>query len=993
MTEMLCHVERRGAQLELHSPAFSYALDITSGLRAVAWLNRLTGRRITLGRGAELELDFDRAEQRIAITGWRGMLSEQGQPTPDDERGYREGFFSPTFDDSAWRGMLSPAQPWSFFNGDPGARYYWARTHVFLPPACAAKELALVLGGIGLFDYRFMRVFVNGHPIGTRQAAARWNEPGMFDLGPATEAHRYLRFGQDNVIAVQLAGHHTRIARLDELDPLRGRGFFLGVWPAQFEQYLVVGQALTRPNLHVADVSVQREGATGEALIVLRAEDETIAARVSYRWSAADPALYKTVELVNTTGRELRLLNVRLGDYQTDTSLSDGEQGFPVYLGDDRFMTLAHPSGWAIGQHGRVSLRQYPGRRLSPAEAFQSMEAVLGVAQAGEARQAFLAHVRSRMRRVVRGHDRPFAIFEGFGSWEYDPASAPGPFAEVVSQEASDAVLLDNLRELVRGQTAAGYQFDFYSLEFWVDYHGDLTRFDPVRFPEGLANIKAELAKIGAVPGLWIPTSSAVWSIGGNPVVAPTSTHDRSYITEVGEMCRASEPIKTMYSSGFRYHIEENGVRLLKFDGFSAICYNPNHDHLPGVYSTEAIQSAVIETLRELDAACPDLFLMLYWGYRSPWWLLHADTLFEPGIFLEGAHPGSAPTLYVRDSVTQGLDQAQWWCEDVPRLGKDSLGVWLSDWKWNSSIGKERWQEAFVMDMCRGSLLAQPWSDGPWLSPPERGQIAEFIALLRQHPRCFANPQFILGNPWKNEPYGYCCSDGQRAFIALNNCTWSDAALSLELGPAWGLPAERAWDVYRWYPEPARLVGERDHFDRPITLSLRPFAVVLLEVVAPGEAPSLGRRFEAQPLPTRFVEPSRQVPLALAQPSEARPQRVPREHDRDAVDLPPKRVLHVTGKLPACANGGTLAITAELRRGAAAEVLDNAGAYFAAQCSLGGEQVACMPVVGSHTYPLPWQAWRIAVTPSDDARDFALDITAMLPDEVAVVSSGHFIPT
>ena len=77
--------------------------------------------------------------------------------------------------------------------------------------------------------------------------------------------------------------------------------------------------------------------------------------------------------------------------------------------------------------------------------------------------------------------------------------------------------------------------------------------------------------------------------------------------------------IKSMYSSAFRYHIRENGVRLLKFDNFRPLCYNPKHSHLPGVYSTEAIGDAVIGTLLDLDAERPDVFLMLYWGYRSPW--------------------------------------------------------------------------------------------------------------------------------------------------------------------------------------------------------------------------------------------------------------------------------------------------------------------------------------------------------------------------------------
>ena len=148
-----------------------------------------------------------------------------------------------------------------------------------------------------------------------------------------------------------------------------------------------------------------------------------------------------------------------------------------------------------------------------------------------------------------------------------------------------------------------------------------------------------------------------------------------------------------------------------------------------------------------MDRECPEAFLILYWGYRSPWWLLHGDTLFDSGIGIEAASPSSQPAPYARDSVTQKLDQAQRHACDVPALGKDSLGIWLSDWAWNSSIGKERWQEGFVMDISRGSLLAQIWADNDWLSPPEWKQLADFLALLRAEPKCFENPHFILGNP------------------------------------------------------------------------------------------------------------------------------------------------------------------------------------------------------------------------------------------------------
>ena len=305
-----------------------------------------------------------------------------------------------------------------------------------------------------------------------------------------------------------------------------------------------------------------------------------------------------------------------------------------------------------------------------------------------------------------------------------------------------------------------------------------------------------------------------------------------------------------MYVEAFRHHIRENGVRLLKFDNLANVCQNPNHEHLPGIYSTEPIMDAVIEFLQALDRENPDVFLMLYWGYRSPWWLLHGDTLFDSGMEIEAASPSTLPAPYARDSVTQKLDQAQWHASDVPALGKDSLGVWLSDWGWNSQIGKERWQEGFVMDLCRGSLLAQPWSDTPWLTPPERRQMAEFIALLKARPECFGNPRFVLGNPQRDEPYGYCCTDGQRAFIALHNCAWLDNTLTLQLKPEWGLPDGQA---------PFRFQLQRQ---RAIT----PRAVVQGDDGPPAVGAAVAVRF----IPLRIAHDESRIAEALRPGSEQR---------------------------------------------------------------------------------------------------------------------------
>jgi hypothetical protein len=78
--------------------------------------------------------------------------------------------------------------------------------------------------------------------------------------------------------------------------------------------------------------------------------------------------------------------------------------------------------------------------------------------------------------------------------------------------------------------------------------------------------------------------------------------------------------------------------------------------------------------------------------------------------------------------------------------------------------------------------------------------------------------------------------------------------------------------LYRWYPEPARLTGTSETFGEVASIALRPFQVVLLEVVPAGEPPSLERGFQTQPIPVAFDEASRVIEVEVG-PARQRPRK------------------------------------------------------------------------------------------------------------------------
>lgn len=626
-------------------------------------------------------------------------------------------------------------------------------------------------------------------------------------------------------------------------------------------------QPLTAPMLRVVKMPQASTGSSVAAAFELASDETKALVAVLYRWDAKQPVLRKYVTIINNGESSWnRLLNIRTGRYMLDVKaeatdpdypaflesvigdLAGNQRGFPAYVEWQYFVGLAHPAGFAKRCNQELVLQQLPGITLAPGASFACMEAVYGVSREGQARQAFRDHLLTRMRRVLRGHDQPLAIFEPFG------AKPDGDFWE------TEEFVLDNIAKVATGQRDSGLHWDFYSIDFWTNPQGDLKTPDAGRFPNGFTKILPELEKLGTLPGLWVDSGHwGDWTIADNPAVerALTPAGGRKKLG----LCRATEPANRFYVEGFAHQLRHHGVRLVKFDNAQLTCSNPDHEHLPGEYSTEPITNALIEFYRSLDRESPDVFIMLYWRHLSPWWLQYADTVFDVGMHMEGASFSPYPAPRARDSVTRRLDRGRWMLKDWPALGWDTLGIWLSDWPWNSHIGKEAWQSGMVMDISRGHLLAQLWSDTPYLSPDERRQMADFIALLKAQSDCFRNSRFIIGNPWKDEPYGYCCTNGKRAFLAINNGVWQDNTLTLELNPAWGLPEGQRWNLYRWWPDPARLGGE---YGSQATLALRPFDIVLLEIVPAGEPPALARTFKLEPLPVSFTQPSRELTLTVS---------------------------------------------------------------------------------------------------------------------------------
>lgn len=740
-------------------------------------------------------------------------------------------------------------------------------------------------------------------------------------------------------------------------------------------------------------VAAQRRHAR-QAVFELRCAHPAV--RIRLQVELDGPTRRKWVEVTNATRRDLLLLDVQLDAFTTEAVTTGGGPGQPVYLENECFAAIEHPSGENLGATGRVTLTHFPGHRLAPGQTFRSQVALVSVAPAGQARAHFLDYIesRSRPRPGMISVYTPFGINNQWGA----------------SPTLDDEQLLDVLG-LLRQIRRQGVAFDYFTLDTgWVDFSSDLTQFKPTSFPHGPAEVTAAVRRQRLKFGLWFATTwglQSCWDYPGafpaGPPPVPTFREGYPLGAAGLDFCLGEENYGSILKHAVLHHVRENGVRFLKFDGGNYHCENPDHGHLPGKYATEAMHERLIDLARSARAIAPDVFIMWYWGLRSPFWALHGDAIFESGLHMEGSGTSNIPTLYYRDSVTLAQDQNAHHARDIPPRLKDSLGVWLSHTRWGNFMGTERWRETLVMDLGRGSrLFPNIWGSLYELTVDDRRFLAWITALARRHAALFRRRHFIGDNPFHNDVYGYAYGHGARGLLFFNNAHFAARHIRIMLNADIGLDARPGTpvDVIAHFPERQRVRrpdGKPHRLGDALDLWLRPFETLLLEITR--TPPSKPARL---PLRRLTAPQASELGVALAlQPAAADPRMD--VTFADAALFEQKGLQRKSYALRTTLGDLTgpqpiLALVLRLRQGTAEwKYAPTVVQIVQAIARIDGRQIQFIPVPdgrqhgNTQSFGCSWLVYKVRLDPRWSGQDLQLAIHAHLPAEVEVVAEAWVV--
>ena len=436
-----------------------------------------------------------------------------------------------------------------------------------------------------------------------------------------------------------------------------------------------------------------------------------------------------------------------------------------------------------------------------------SASLVTGTYQPGQLRRDFLAYIEHE-------RPRPYAPFLHHNNW-YNRGSG---------KQFAEAEVLDDIavlgRELVERRRVRlnGIVLD----DGWDDVNS-LWRFHS-GWPEGLKNVSAAAAKIGAAPGIWL-----------SPWGGYSKAHDARIAAAASQGFEMRD--KNFSLAGPRYYarfselctgvVRDSGVAYFKFDGIGSIEETGKIDPAAG-----RDFDAMLRLVHQLRALRPDIYISQTTGtWPSPWWLFHVDNIWRDGEDFGFAGVGTERQRWMtyrdqetyRNVVRRGplyplnslMVHGVLYAAKPVQLGTDPGDDFRSEVRSYFGNGTQL-QELYLSPEL---LSAKNWDD-----------LAAAAKRSRANAHTLRDVHWLGGDPGKLEVYGWAAWTPAKGIVTLRNPSDHAATFALEIGAAFELPAGAAdyfqvSSPYADEPSPVRSMRAGG----AVEIKLRPFEVLVME--------------------------------------------------------------------------------------------------------------------------------------------------------------------
>ncbi|NUQ64563.1 MAG: hypothetical protein HUU20_19020 [Pirellulales bacterium] len=551
--------------------------------------------------------------------------------------------------------------------------------------------------------------------------------------------------------------------------------------------------------------------------------------RVEYRLSPQAHYLRKQISVRQARGAARRLRRVELENWRgvrrpwnsiKADRLPYGSH--PIYC-DDLWAGVEFVAAFnKFGPDG-FTLCSRPGNRSIGAEWVELHSTVVGVAEPGKVRDAFLRYIEDI--RLA-----PPQMVACYNSWWTLP--------KVVKQR-DNLALIQELKAAMFDRH--GVFFDIITTDMgWSDPRS-IWEIDRSILPDGFNDIRAIVEPAGGKLGLWMspsemypPVCDYDWAEKNGYVVLgrePESSGKPAARPWPG-VSLADPKYRNQTKEQLKKLIRENSLGHIKYDGFLAVEQRPHHGLPPGEDSVEPLAAFSIELLKASKEANPDLvteptYLNSIVNYISPWIVKDSDTVWGNA---EDCVVGIGPAPEYRESHTNAREFMIFKSIDDVWLPQNALHYFDII----HVDAKEGFPNHAALAFGRGRFFVSTYLNPKLMDEEDWRIYAGLLRWARENAGILRNTVVIRSRVELGEPYAYAHWLGMRGILAVRNPSNESKSFTIDLAKA-GAPKELADAVcYTQYPYRKGIatgLGGRSQ----VAILLGPWETVFLEIVARGQ--------------------------------------------------------------------------------------------------------------------------------------------------------------
>ena len=495
--------------------------------------------------------------------------------------------------------------------------------------------------------------------------------------------------------------------------------------------------------------------------------------------------------------KEIMLLEFPLANARV-TGTVDGS---PV-VADTIFFGVEHPLSVNRGEIGYVRCFLPRGTPIQAGESFDC-SSVVGFVRKGQMRRDFLAYLERE-----RAH--PYRPFLNYNSW-YDI----GYFSMYTEHDVLGVIRAFG-EELVKKR---GVKMDSLLLDDGWDDYNSLWRMNK-SFPNGLTTVRQVAAKYGMAPGVWL----SPWGGYGPPKEMRLSYGlTNGFEIRDGSFSMAGPKYYERFSSLCLDVVKKYGVNQFKFDGIGGSDPSTIRDF-----------EAMLRLIAQLRAAKPDIYINQTTGtWPSPFWLLHADSIWRGGEDHEFTGGGNDRQRWMTYRDSDVYDRIVGKSELYPLNSLMLHGIIYAKSAHHLNVDNFNDFTAEVRSFFGSGTQMQEMYITPALMKPQNWDaLAEAAKWARANADTLIDTHWAGGNPYSGEVYGWASWSPKKGILTLRNPSRKPKEIKIDAAKVFELPddAARSYKLVSPYKD-QKLTVKQLRAGKEVVFALKPFEVIVMEAI------------------------------------------------------------------------------------------------------------------------------------------------------------------